>query len=190
MARPKSEDKRNAILDSALHVFAEQGLGAATAKIAKGAGVAEGTLFNYFSTKDELLNQLYLELKAEMRDLMLPGYPKDDSVKNRLRQTWRAYVDWGVDHPQKRKVMALLTMSDRITEQNKATSMVAFSDINATMQHAIDSGVFREQSPAFVAAILRTLADTTMEFMTTEPDQAEHYCAAGFEAYWNAIANS
>lgn len=189
MARPKSEDKRNAILDSALHAFAEQGLGAATATIAKGAGVAEGTLFNYFSTKDDLLNQLYLELKAEMRELMLPGYPKDDSVKNRLRHTWRAYVDWGVDHPRKRKVMALLSMSDRVTEQSKASSMLAFSDINATMQYAIDSGVFREQSPAFVAAILRTLADTTMDFMTNEPDQAEHYCAAGFDAYWNAIAN-
>ncbi len=190
MARPKSEDKRNAILESALQEFAEQGLGAATAKIAKGAGVAEGTLFNYFSTKDELLNQLYLELKAEMRDLMLPGYPKDDSVKNRLRHTWRAYVDWGVEHPHKRKVMALLTLSECITEQSKATSMVAFSDINATMQHAINSGIFRELSPAFVAAIMRTLADTTMEFMSNEPDQAEHYRTAGFEAYWNAIANS
>jgi len=44
MARPKSEDKRNAILAAAIPVIAEQGVGAPTAKIAQLAGVAEGTL--------------------------------------------------------------------------------------------------------------------------------------------------
>ena len=48
MARPKSEDKRNAILDAATRVFAESGLSAApTSEISKQAGVAEGTLFTY-----------------------------------------------------------------------------------------------------------------------------------------------
>ena len=43
MARPKSEDKRNAILDAATRVFAERGLTAApTSEISKQAGVAEG----------------------------------------------------------------------------------------------------------------------------------------------------
>ena len=62
MARPRSEDKRDAILTAASELVATQGLGAATAKIAKQAGVAEGTLFIYFANKDDLLNQLYLEI--------------------------------------------------------------------------------------------------------------------------------
>ena len=61
MARPKSEDKRIAIIAATIHMIAEQGLGAPTAAIAKVAGVAEGTLFKYFATKDELLNAAYLE---------------------------------------------------------------------------------------------------------------------------------
>jgi AcrR family transcriptional regulator len=55
MARPLSEDKRTAILEAATEVVATLGLSAPTAKIAKGAGVAEGTLFTYFANKDELL---------------------------------------------------------------------------------------------------------------------------------------
>ena len=51
------------------------GVSAPTAKIAKGAGVAEGTLFTYFANKDELLNRLYLELKMDVRDAMMTGYP-------------------------------------------------------------------------------------------------------------------
>src|SRR5208282_1032371 len=68
MAKPKSEDKRNAILSAAAQVFAERGLGAPTAAITKAAGIAEGSLFTYFKTKDELINALYRELKLELAD--------------------------------------------------------------------------------------------------------------------------
>jgi AcrR family transcriptional regulator len=71
MARPLSEDKRTAILEAATEVVATLGLSAPTAKIAKGAGVAEGTLFTYFANKDELLNRLYQELKMDLRDAMM-----------------------------------------------------------------------------------------------------------------------
>jgi hypothetical protein len=50
MAKPKSEDKRNALLSAAVQVFAERGLGAPTAAIMSAAGIAEGSLFTYFKT--------------------------------------------------------------------------------------------------------------------------------------------
>ena len=83
MARPKSEDKRNAILAAATQVIAEQGLGAPTARIAKVAGVAEGTLFTYFESKDVLLNELYLDIKAGMREVMMTTYPESGSQRAR-----------------------------------------------------------------------------------------------------------
>ena len=75
MARPLSEDKRTAILEAATELVAMLGVSAPTAKIAKGAGVAEGTLFTYFANKDELLNRLYQELKTDLRDAIMAGYP-------------------------------------------------------------------------------------------------------------------
>jgi len=53
MARVRSPAKRTAILRAAVHEIAEAGLGAPTAKIARRAGVAAGTLFTYFATKEE-----------------------------------------------------------------------------------------------------------------------------------------
>ncbi|MGL5975525.1 MAG: TetR/AcrR family transcriptional regulator, partial [Aeromonas sobria] len=49
---PPMTDKRRQILDAALALCAEDGLqGAATARIAKAAGVANGTLFHHFPSK-------------------------------------------------------------------------------------------------------------------------------------------
>ena len=70
MARPRSEDKQIALLEAATEVVAEQGLAAPTSLIAKRAGVAEGTLFRYFPTKDELLNALYLDIKRSLGESM------------------------------------------------------------------------------------------------------------------------
>jgi len=79
LARPKSEDKRNAILDAATRLFAERGLTAApTSEISKQAGVAEGTLFTYFETKDDLINALYREIKLELADAMMSDFPKEE----------------------------------------------------------------------------------------------------------------
>jgi AcrR family transcriptional regulator len=103
MARPLSEDKRTAILEAATEVVAMLGVSAPTAKIANGAGVAEGTLFTYFANKDELLNRLYLELKMDLRDAMMTGYPAGKTLIERNRHIWDRYTGWGSAHPLKRE---------------------------------------------------------------------------------------
>jgi AcrR family transcriptional regulator len=188
MARPKSEDKRNAILAAATEVISEQGLGAPTSRIAKMAGVAEGTLFTYFENKDELLNTLYLDIKSHMREQMMEGYPRNDSVQNRSRHVWQRYVEWGVAHPQKRRAMAQLTVSDRLTDHSRAAGMAAFADVNEMIRTSVASGVLRDHPPAFAAAIMGAIAETTMEFIERDPAHAERYRSAGFEAFWSAVA--
>lgn len=188
MARPKSEDKRNAILAAATQVIAEQGLGAPTARIAKVAGVAEGTLFTYFESKDVLLNELYLAIKADMREAMMGAYPKTGSIETRARYAWLQYVDWGVAFPAKRRTVAQLGVSDRLSEQTRAAGMRAFADVNEMLEASIASGALRDQPPAFLAAIMGSLADTTMDFIERDPAHAERYREAGLAAFWNAIA--
>ena len=122
MARPLSEDKRTAILEAATEAVAVLGVSAPTAKIAKGAGVAEGTLFTYFATKDELLNRLYLELKMDLRDAMMTGYPTGKSLIDRNRHVWDRYIGWGSAHPLKRRAMRQLVVSDRITKRARSLS--------------------------------------------------------------------
>ena len=129
MARPLSEDKRTAILEAATEVVATLGLSAPTAKIAKGAGVAEGTLFTYFANKDELLNRLYLELKMDIRDAMMTGYPAGKSLIDRNRHVWDRYIGWGLAHPLKRRAMRQLVVSDRITEGSKKLVRDAFRGV-------------------------------------------------------------
>jgi AcrR family transcriptional regulator len=189
MARPLSEDKRHAILDAATDVVARLGVSAPTATIAKVAGVAEGTLFTYFANKDELLNQLYLVLKLDLRDAMMKGYPSGKSVIDRSRHVWNRYVGWGSACSLKRKALSQLAVSDRITEKNKTIGRDAFAEINAMMRESLAGGPLADRPPAFAAAIMSAIAETTMDFIAREPGQARHYTKAGFDAFWKATTS-
>jgi AcrR family transcriptional regulator len=188
MARPRSEDKRNAILEAATRVIAVEGVSAPTAKIAKLARVAEGTLFTYFNNKDELLNELYLQLKTELRETMAAQALKaTKSLKATALHAWTHYVDWGVANPEKRKVLAQLGVSDRITAKSKAAGMVGFTELNAFLSQAVGSKILRQQSTAFVGSLLGAIAETTMDFIARDPAKAANYSQAGFEAFWNSL---
>jgi len=187
MARPLSEDKRTAILEAATKVVAMLGVSAPTAKIAKGAGVAEGTLFTYFANKDELLNRLYLELKMDLRDAMMTGYPAGKSLIDRNRHVWDRFIGWGSAHPLKRRALRQLVVSDRITEQSKELVGNAFGEFDAMMRGSATDGAMRRQPPTFVSAIMTAIADATMDFIAREPAQAKRHTKAGFDAFWNAV---
>ena len=89
MSRPRSDEKRSAILDAATLIIVLQGLSAPTAGIAKAAGVANGSLFTYFETKTDLFNALYLDLKAEMASAILEHRPTSGELHEKLLYAWK-----------------------------------------------------------------------------------------------------
>lgn len=186
MARPRSEDKRQTILRAANQLFAEEGINAPTSRIAKVAGVAEGTIFTYFATKDELLNQLYLELKAQLRDSVVAP-PEGASLKEKVWRAWSAYVSWGLANPEGHQVLAKLSMSSRITQETRDETDRAFCNIVDLLAEAMAQGGLRHQSPNFVGALMAAMADTAMEFIKADPSAAENTNQDGFAAFWKAI---
>jgi TetR/AcrR family transcriptional regulator, fatty acid metabolism regulator protein len=73
--RQRLEQRETDILDAATNLFASDGFhGTSTRKIASAAGVSEGTVFHYFSTKNELLlailDKFYLELTQSAREII------------------------------------------------------------------------------------------------------------------------
>jgi AcrR family transcriptional regulator len=187
VARPRSEEKRDAILASATDLVATLGTGAPTAKIAKGAGLAEGTLFKYFASKDELLNQLYLEIKADLAGAMLESYPSKASLRQRSRHVWDSFIDWGAKYPLKRNALRQLSVSERITEDSRRQGGLAFREVSKMLEQNLAGGGLKERSTGFVGAVLEALADTTLEFIARHPRQRERYKLAGFEMFWNGV---
>ena len=190
MARPKSDDKRNAILEAATRVFAERGLTAApTSEISRQAGVAEGTLFTYFKTKDDLINALYREIKLELADAMMSGFPRRKSVRARLRHVWAGYVNWGVTNAKQRRVLAQLQVSGMLSKESIEAGSAPFVEMQNMIRNAIEQHILRADFPIeLISKMLAASAEATMDLIMLKPAMANKYRNSGFEIYWAGIA--
>jgi AcrR family transcriptional regulator len=190
VARPKSEDKRNAILDAATRVFAERGLAAApTSEISKQAGVAGGTLFTYFKTKDDLINALYREIKLQLADAMMSGFPRKKSVRTRLQHVWDGYVNWGVANPEQRKVLAQLQVSGMLSRESIEAGSAPFVEMQNMIRNATGQRILRGDVPIeLISKMLAALAEATIELIVLKPSMANQYRNGGFAIYWAGIA--
>ena len=188
MPRPKTGDKRAAILRAAAETIAEDGVGASTASIAKAASVAEGSLFRYFPDKDKLLNELYVELKLDVRRATIAGFPLTGSLRKRIQHIWNAYVTWGMESPAKRKAMVRLTASERVTDQSRQQGQAGFEDATEAMRQLVAQGKLSGLPQSFASDLLLAMAETAMASMAANPAKAERYRTAGFEAFWSAAA--
>ena len=188
MARPRSEDKRNAIMAAATRAIVTHGLSAPTAMIAQKAGVANGTLFTYFETKADLFNQLYLELKAGMASAALEGLPEETELREQVFHIWSNWMGWAVSNPEKRRALAQLGVSDEITPKNRAAAHKSMAGIGKLLERSRANGPLRNAPMGFVVAIMSSLADATMDFMIHNPTNAKRHCKVGFDALWRVIA--
>jgi TetR/AcrR family transcriptional regulator, repressor of fatR-cypB operon len=96
--RTRSADspKREAILQAALELFAERGFhGTTMPEISAKARVGAGTLYRYFDSKEQLVNDLYQHWKGEFgRFLMadLPIYLPREMFRELWRRLWQFYA--------------------------------------------------------------------------------------------------
>jgi len=189
VARPKSEDKRNAILGAATRLFAERGLTAApTSEISKQAGVAEGTLFTYFKTKEDLINALYREIKLELADAMMSDFPRKKNVRNRLRHVWDRYVNWGITNPKQRKVLAQLQVSETLTKESRDAGSAPFVEFQTMIRDAIEQHVFRNDVPVeLISKSLAALVEATIDLTVSNRSKAKQYRGSGFQMFWAGI---
>lgn len=191
MARPKSLEKRDALLAAAIKLIAEQGLSVPTSRIAQGAGVAEGTLFTYFETKEQLLSDLYLTLKREARANVMRDYPFQASLKERARYFWDTSVTFSVNHPDKYKVVALLSLSDHINELVKRLGKEGYEAMETMLlQECLGSGALKDQPSEFGIALIMSLMSMTTTFILQHPTEAERFRNAGFTAFWHAVTKT
>ncbi|EHM48389.1 MAG: TetR/AcrR family transcriptional regulator [Yokenella regensburgei] len=189
MARPKSEDKKQALLEAATAAFAQSGIAASTATIARGAGVAEGTLFRYFATKDDLLNVLYLHIKADLIEAMLSRLdPNATSSKEHTRNIWNSYIDWGIRNPMRHKAIRRMALSEKITEDTKEQVNSMFPELHQLCERSVRPLFLTAEYQAFGDALFLALAEATIEYASNEPQRADDFIAVGFETMWLALA--
>lgn len=99
-ALTRVRDKRTAILDAALRLFAEGGVnGVPMPAVAQAAGVGTGTVYRYFDSKDTLVNELYREQKAAFNRCLYAELGTALAPRELFGVVWQRMIEFGQQQP-------------------------------------------------------------------------------------------
>jgi AcrR family transcriptional regulator len=127
---------RAKLLSAARKVFAEKGLGAATARdIVRETDLASGTFYNYFDDKNDVFRALLMELVEKSRDVVraqrrVPGR----SVEERVERAYLAYFELVLEERELFEVLqrnvgvAALVADEQIFEAGIADLFIDLAD--------------------------------------------------------------
>jgi AcrR family transcriptional regulator len=86
-------DKRSAVIHATLELVAEHGFhGTPMALVAERAGVAAGTIYRYFESKDALIRETFRILEDQLLAAVTQDYPEGRPVRNRFLHTAKTIV--------------------------------------------------------------------------------------------------
>ena len=93
-------DKREAVMLAAMELVGEHGFhGSPMALIAERAGVAAGTIYRFFDSKDTLIKEIYASLEGQILAAVSLGYPAGSPVRERFLHTGRQLVRYFLGSP-------------------------------------------------------------------------------------------
>ena len=172
--RESSPDKQEAILETALTLFTERGFaGTPTSLISKEAGVATGTLFFYFKTKEELIDTLYRRVKSEAAKEMGRGIDKEKSAKAKLRRLGRNAAGWGIKNPAKLKFMEQFAHSPFVSTSAHEEGMSHFLFLEELVRQGIRDGEIRNVEPSGLFCLMASALSGMIAHALSTDDRKE-----------------
>jgi TetR/AcrR family fatty acid metabolism transcriptional regulator len=165
--RRRLGDKRERILSAAVKVFARNGFHATrVSEVAKAAGVADGTIYLYFKSKEELLFSVFEDRIDRLLSFMGEELPKQPNPPARLRAVIDMQLGLLEGEPDLAEVVTIIIrQSTRLLKEFATPRFSAYLDaIAKIISEGQSSGAFRQDvSPHLVArAIFGSLDGITL----------------------------
>jgi AcrR family transcriptional regulator len=127
-----------------MKLFIDNGVqGTPMSAIAKAADTGMGTIYNYFTTKEDLINAIYLYIKQdEHKWLKLPF--TDEPVKRRFDHYFRTLILYFVKHPVHFGFMDQFHNSPILTPETKADGLKTIEPLIVLMTMGQEQGILKQ----------------------------------------------
>jgi AcrR family transcriptional regulator len=162
MRRTVRETVRVAILDAAEQLIAKHGLhDAALVQIAKRAGVAVGTLYNYFTDREALIRGLFESRRATLRPRLLAAINagKELAFEPRLRGFVRGVFEAFESH---RSFLKLAIENEHLKPSGSTTPQDLLAGVRDLVAAGVRDGVIAadkaELLPLVITATIKSIA--------------------------------
>jgi len=185
----KKADKREAIMQAALELIAEQGFhGTPTSQIADRAGTGVGTIYRYFKDKDELIDEIHGEIHVIFVNTFKEQYDSALPVRENYLRIFTALTKLFVDNKYQIRFIEQYYNSPYGVAKKRANEIECDKPIYAFFEMAKQQQVIKDLPLEFLTSlslgsILFLVRDHHNGFITLDDDAI----ATVVEANWDGL---
>lgn len=186
------KDKRNQLLEAAIDLFSREGFwNTSTARISKHAKVATGTLFNYFPSKEILIDEVYILLKHELLEGITHSIDTSLDIRDIFRHIWTHYIDWGVKHPARFLLLEQLRLSDLVSQKTQDQIMSEYGTLFELIEKGQNNNALIDIPIDYLVSLIIVNIENSVKYAIDrqlEGKAFEEFCTKGFKALANGIS--
>jgi AcrR family transcriptional regulator len=185
----KESDKKNVLFRATKNLISKNGFhGTPMSQIAKEAGISIGIIYHYFSSKEELLNKLYLEIKKNFAAYVVSRISDNLSDQENLTQTLQNIFSYYTAYWDELSFSEQYENSPLITEETHKQVFNLLEPVIDLFESARQKGILKP----LPAGILITLSFGAVVFLAKySHDEGrsieEESIQAGLDAVWDLI---
>jgi len=189
MVRPTTDQTLLKIRKALVEEVAEKGIAATSVgAVAKRAGVATGTIYLHFANKDEMLQQIYLQIKTEFHAIMVAATAEPDSTRM-IRRMWFDMFDFVAAHPFDFMFVEYAGAAQVLTTAQLTSLKYMQPEIAAMLQRAVDDGTLAELPVATITTLLVAPAlHMARNHALQKTAITQELIALTFERVWLSVA--
>lgn len=189
----ETKDKRTIILDTALDLFTKQGLQQTPmSQISKESGIAVGTMYHHFKSKDELINGLFLEDKKRFGAyIKFTDKEKTLSIKERFSILWRNCYDFYIDYPKNFLFSSSIIYSPLISEDTRSEARQYYQEAIDFIKEGVEKQTFQNVDiPLLMRWYYLSVSVFAQVVIAKEVEANETNINKAIEMAWNSLTIS
>ncbi|HET9912717.1 MAG TPA: TetR/AcrR family transcriptional regulator [Anaerolineales bacterium] len=190
MIRKLDQAKRESFLNAALKLFVANGVqNTSTAAISKEAGTASGTLFLYFPTKQDLIDELVLQIGREQADTMKAFLDPSLSVRDTFFTIWNSSIRWFLENMDAYNYVQQVRDTGMVSEATVQESAKFFGYYYDAIQKGFKEGAIKRYPADVIGGFLYQDIVAVMNILLARSTSAkqEEIIQLGFDIFWNGI---
>ncbi len=181
-------NNKQKILETAIRLFVEQGFeNTPTAQITRESGVASGTLFYHYKTKEALMNAAYMHIKNDMLEDMNSYYVEEDDFELKLKKFWIGYTKWSLKNMDYNLFFTLFLNSKYISKESQLASAAMLKKYRVAYEEEMKKGTLKEYSYEMFGNILFTLHQVFIMEFSKRKKINEKELEDSFDVLWDAV---
>lgn len=149
----KSQIKRDALVKATINLVNNNGFHATPmSKIAKMANVSPATIYLYFENKQDLVNQVYIQVKSAFTNCAFKDYLEDMNVEEGFKVIWKSIADFKLNEVEEALFLSQCDNTPMIDEQSRQEGLKHLQPLLDLWERGIKEKKIKPLSPYLLYA--------------------------------------